>query len=95
MQLLGEDEGFDYIKKLHQNINQYTKSGAAPAKAAALGETSSASPSMHDMVTMAVDGAPVKVVAPCEGTGYEIGSMSHHQGRREHGQRQEIRTTGR
>jgi iron(III) transport system substrate-binding protein len=31
---------------------------------------------MHDLVTYAVQGAPVKVVAPCEGTGYEIGSMS-------------------
>ena len=30
---------------------------------------------MHDLVTMAVDKAPVKTVAPCEGTGYEIGSM--------------------
>jgi iron(III) transport system substrate-binding protein len=31
---------------------------------------------MHDIVTWAVQGRPVKVVAPCEGTGYEIGSMS-------------------
>jgi iron(III) transport system substrate-binding protein len=31
---------------------------------------------MHDIVTQVVDGAPIKVVAPCEGTGYEIGSMS-------------------
>ena len=28
------------------------------------------------MVTFVVQGAPIKVVAPCEGTGYEIGSMS-------------------
>jgi iron(III) transport system substrate-binding protein len=31
VQLMGEDKGFDYLKKLHKNINQYTKSGAAPA----------------------------------------------------------------
>jgi iron(III) transport system substrate-binding protein len=31
---------------------------------------------------MVVDGAPVKVVAPCEGTGYEIGSMSIVKGAR-------------
>jgi iron(III) transport system substrate-binding protein len=31
---------------------------------------------MHDIVTFAVQGRPVKVVAPCEGTGYEIGSQS-------------------
>ena len=34
------------------------------------------------MVTFAVDGAPIKVVAPCEGTGYEIGSMSIIKGAR-------------
>ena len=38
VQLLGEDEGFDFMKALHKNINQYTKSGSAPIKAAARGE---------------------------------------------------------
>src|SRR5215207_899830 len=82
VQLMGEEPGFDYLKKLHRNVNQYTKSGAAPAKAAALGETAVGIVFMHDMVTMVVDGAPVKVVAPCEGTGYEIGSMSLVKGAR-------------
>jgi iron(III) transport system substrate-binding protein len=31
---------------------------------------------MHDGVKQTVSGFPIKVVAPCEGTGYEIGSMS-------------------
>ena len=31
---------------------------------------------------MAVQGAPVKIVSPCEGTGYEIGSMSIIKGAR-------------
>ncbi len=82
VQLMGEDKGFDYLKALHRNINQYTKSGAAPAKAAALGETTVGITFMHDLVTMVVDGAPIKVVAPCEGTGYEIGSMSIIKGAR-------------
>src|SRR6185436_18607659 len=71
VQLHGEDKAFDLMKRMHKNINQYTKSGAAPAKAAASGETF-----LHDLVTMAVGGAPIKLVAPCEGTGYEVGSMS-------------------
>ena len=82
VQLMGEEKGFEYLKALHRNVNQYTKSGAAPAKAAALGETAIGITFMHDMVTMVVDGAPVKVVAPCEGTGYEIGSMSIVKGAR-------------
>lgn len=76
VQIMGEDKGFEYLKALHKNVNQYTKSGAAPAKATALGETTVGIAFMHDIVTMVVDKAPVKVVAPCEGTGYEIGSMS-------------------
>jgi iron(III) transport system substrate-binding protein len=76
VQIMGEDKGFQYLKSLHKNVNQYTKSGAAPAKAMALGETGIGIAFMHDIVTMIVDKAPIKVVAPCEGTGYEIGSMS-------------------
>lgn len=76
VQLHGEDKGFDFLKRLHRNINQYTKSGAAPGKAAASGESLIGITFMHDLVTFAVQGAPIKVVAPCEGTGYEVGSMS-------------------
>ena len=82
VQLMGEDKAFDYLKKLHQNINQYTKSGAAPAKAASLGEIAVGITFQHDAVVMAVQGAPVKIVSPCEGTGYEIGSMSIIKGAR-------------
>ena len=76
VQLMGEDKAFDYMKALHKNVNQYTKSGAAPARAAATGESLVGITFMHDGVTHAVNGAPLVVVAPCEGTGYEIGSMS-------------------
>ncbi len=76
VQLFGEDEGFEFMKGLHKNINQYTKSGSAPIKAAARGESTIGIVFMHDAVKQAVAGFPIKVVAPCEGTGYEIGSMS-------------------
>jgi iron(III) transport system substrate-binding protein len=76
VQLQGEEKAFDFMKRMHRNINQYTRSGAAPAKAAASGETLIGITFLHDLVTMAVGGAPLKLVAPCEGTGYEVGSMS-------------------
>ena len=82
VQLMGEDKAFDYMKALHKNVNQYTKSGAAPARAAAVGESIVGISFMHDGVTHAVAGAPLVVVAPCEGTGYEIGSMSIIKGAR-------------
>jgi iron(III) transport system substrate-binding protein len=76
VQLMGEAKAFDYLKALHKNINQYTKSGAAPARAAATGESLIGITFQHDAVVQAIGGAPVKIVSPCEGTGYEIGSMS-------------------
>jgi iron(III) transport system substrate-binding protein len=76
VQLMGEDEGFEYMKALHKNINQYTKSGSAPIKAAGLGETTIGIVFLHDAVAQVAAGFPIVPVAPCEGTGYEIGSMS-------------------
>ncbi len=82
VQLFGEDEGFEFMKGLHKNINQYTKSGSAPIKAAARGENTIGIVFMHDAVKQAASGFPIKVVAPCEGTGYEIGGMSIIKGGR-------------
>jgi iron(III) transport system substrate-binding protein len=82
VQLMGEDAAFQYMRKLHLNVNQYTKSGAAPVKALGLGETGVAIAFMHDMVTQIVQGAPVKTIAPCEGTGYETGAVSLVKGAR-------------
>jgi iron(III) transport system substrate-binding protein len=82
VQLFGEDEGFEFMKGLHANVNQYTKSGSAPIKAAGRGENTIGIVFMHDAVKQAVSGFPIKVVAPCEGTGYEIGSMSIIKGAR-------------
>lgn len=82
VQIFDEDEGFEFMKGLHANINQYTKSGSAPIKAAGRGENTIGIVFMHDAVAQAVSGFPIKVVAPCEGTGYEIGSMSIIDGAR-------------
>ncbi len=82
VQLMGEEPAFTYLKALHRNVNQYTRSGAAPARAAATGETLVGITFLHDAVTQKVSGAPVELVGPCEGTGYEIGSMSIVRGAR-------------
>lgn len=76
VQIMGEDKAYAWMKALHKNINQYTKSGAAPARAVATGESLIGITFQHDAVVQALQGAPVKIVSPCEGTGYEIGSMS-------------------
>ena len=82
VQLLGEEGGFSFLKNMHKNIKQYTKSGSAPIKSAARGENANGIVFIHDAVTQTVKGMPIKAVAPCEGTGYEIGSMSIIKGAR-------------
>ena len=76
VQLMGEDKAFDYMKALHRNINEYTKAGAAPALATGQGETLIGIAFQHDLIDVADHNKPVAVVSPCEGTGYEIGSLS-------------------
>jgi iron(III) transport system substrate-binding protein len=82
VQLLGEDKAFAYMKELHVNINAYARSGTGPIKAAARGETAVSLSFVHDAVTEKNAGFPVAYKTPCEGTGYEIGSMSIIKGAR-------------
>ena len=71
-----------YLKALHKNVNQYVRSGAAPIKAAARGETAIGIVFLHDVAAEKSGGFNVVPVSPCEGTGYEIGSMSIIKGAR-------------
>ena len=82
VQLKGEDQAFEYLKALHKNVNQYTRSGSAPIKAAARGETIVSVSFVHDAPQEQAQGFPISTVTPCEGTGSEIGSMSIVKGAR-------------
>lgn len=81
-QLWGEDQAFDYLKKLNTNISQYTKSGIAPARNAARGESAIGIGFLHDYSLEKENGAPLELISPCEGTGYEIGGVSILKGAR-------------
>ena len=82
VQLMGEDKAFDYLKGLHLNIGQYTRSGTGPIKAVARGETAVSISFVHDGPGEKLQGFPVETVTPAEGTGAEIGSMSIIKGAR-------------
>jgi len=71
--LRGEEEGLEYMKKLHQNIATYTKSGVAPGILCGRREIGIAIVFLHDVVYQIEEGYPVTAIAPKEGTGYEIG----------------------
>ncbi len=81
-QMWGEEKAFEYLKKLHANVGQYTKSGSAPGKNAARGETMIGIGFLHDHGKEKGKGFPLELVAPCEGTGYEIGGLSIMKGAR-------------
>ena len=82
VQLMGEDKAFDYMKALHKNISQYTRSGTGPIKAAARGETTISISFVHDGPGEKAQGFPVETITPTDGTGAEIGSMSLIKGAR-------------
>ena len=82
VQMMGEDKAFDYMKALHKNIGQYTRSGTGPIKAVARGETAVSISFVHDGPGEKLQGFPVETVTPAEGTGAEIGSMSLIKGAR-------------
>jgi len=82
VQLMGEDKAFDYMKALHKNIGQYTRSGTGPIKAVARGETAVSISFVHDGPGEKMQGFPVETITPSEGTGAEIGSMSIIKGAR-------------
>lgn len=81
-QLWGEEKAFDYLKRLDKNISQYTKSGVTPSRNAARGEIAIGIGFLHDYSLEQSQGAPLALVSPDEGTGYEIGGVSIIKGAR-------------
>jgi iron(III) transport system substrate-binding protein len=82
VQIFGEDEAFRYLKALNVNVNQYARSGIGPMSAVIRGETAIGSTVLHGVVNEIERGFPVKPILPCEGVGYEVGSMAILKGAR-------------
>ncbi|OOH92103.1 hypothetical protein BMT54_00845 [Pasteurellaceae bacterium 15-036681] len=82
VQLWGEEKAFDYFRKLHKNISQYTKSGITPSRNTARGETAIGIGFLHDYSVEKKNGANLEMVVPSEGTGYELGGVSILKGAR-------------
>ncbi|MEC0229460.1 ABC transporter substrate-binding protein [Paenibacillus alba] len=71
---LGEDKGWDYLKKLNANVHHYTPAAGDGITLTATGEFVAAMSWAHDIVKSAKKGYPIKVIVP-EQTAFEIGGV--------------------
>lgn len=74
---MDEDATFGYLRELHNNVLQYSKSGSAPGQMAGRGEVAVGIIFSHDCVKYQKEGFDMlELTFPEEGTGYEIGAVS-------------------
>jgi iron(III) transport system substrate-binding protein len=71
---LGEEKGWDYLKKLNDNVHHYTPAAGDGIKLTATGEFVAAMAWAHDSVKTAKQGYPLKVIVPDQ-TAAEIGGV--------------------
>jgi iron(III) transport system substrate-binding protein len=76
VQIFGEDAAFELLKGMHRNASAYPVTGPGAIRAAARGETTIGITMLHDGVSEITNGFPIHLVAPCEGTGYDVASMA-------------------
>jgi iron(III) transport system substrate-binding protein len=82
VQLMGEEPAFEFMKKMHSNVNSYTRSGSAPQKAVEQGETGVSIGFNFDIPTAKAKNIPIDIIFPAEGTSYEVAGMSIIKGTR-------------
>ncbi len=72
LQLMGEEDGWAFMDGLHQNMAAYLHSGSAPCVQAARGERLAGIALDMRGVQERAMGAPLDVVVPSEGVGWEM-----------------------
>jgi len=72
IQIFGEDGGWDFMDRLHQNIDHYTHSGSKPCKQAASGEATIGISYMARAAKLRRIGAPIELIVPSEGIGWDM-----------------------
>ncbi len=72
IQLWGEEQAWDYMDRLHTNISRYTHSGSAPCSLAATGEAVIGVSFAFRGARLKSQGAPIEVVFPEEGLGWDM-----------------------
>jgi len=78
--LWGEKGGWEYMDRLHENIAQYTHSGSKPCNQAAQGEFVVGISFEYRANTNKAKGAPIDLVFPKEGLGWDLEAFGIHKG---------------
>jgi iron(III) transport system substrate-binding protein len=76
LQTMGEDEAWKFMDKLHENMAVYTHSGSAPCVQAAKGERLAGLGFDMRGAREKANGAPIDVIVPAEGTGWDMEATS-------------------
>jgi len=76
LQLFGEAEAWKYMDALHENIAQYTHSGSKPCRQAGAGEFVIGISFEYRANQVKASGAPIEVIFPKEGLGWDIEATS-------------------
>jgi len=72
LQVMGEQKGWDYLKRFNANVSQYTRSGIGPTQLVGRGEVGIGILFAHDILGSIAKGFPVEMSLPTEGTGYDL-----------------------
>jgi len=80
LSLFGEKGGWEYMDRLHENIAQYTHSGSKPCNQAAAGEFVVGISFEYRANTNKAKGAPIDLVFPKEGLGWDLEAFAIHKG---------------
>ncbi len=76
----GQGDGWKFMDGLHQNIAQYTHSGSKPCNMAASGEYVMGISFEYRANTNKAKGAPIDLVFPKEGLGWDLEAFGIHKG---------------
>lgn len=76
LQIWGEEEGWQFMDALHENINNYTHSGSKPCKQAAAGEVPIGVSFAFRGAQSKAAGAPIDIIVPSEGVGWDAEAMA-------------------
>jgi iron(III) transport system substrate-binding protein len=77
VQMRGEEKGIQFMEDLNGQVKQYTKSGEAPSRSAALGECAVGITFLHNGIRLMKQGyTNITLSVPEEGTSYELGSVA-------------------